>query len=101
MRSKSFSKFFRLRSDVRVTTSLMPENCLVYMFKKRNGKLTWIFGIFRTNIIVTGVQDILVHQCSTRSNLSEKADLVWFANLDTLALLHKDLSSVLATIFSV
>jgi hypothetical protein len=33
--------------------------------------------------------------------LSEERDLNWLANLDTLALLHKDLASVLASVFSI
>jgi len=33
MRSKSFSRFFRERSEVRVTTSLMPDSLLVHAFR--------------------------------------------------------------------
>jgi hypothetical protein len=64
-------------------------------------RLTGIFGIFGANIIITRIQDILVHQCCTRSYLSEERNLHRLANLHSLALLHEDLSSELASVLAV
>lgn len=109
MRSKSFSRFLRERSEVSVTTSLMPDaKCRLAMDgidyvgrKKKKEKLTRILGILRTHILVTGIEDIFVHQRSTRSNLAEKADFDWLSDLHALTLLDKDLPCILASIFTV
>ena len=111
MRSKSFSRFLRERSEVRVTTSLMPvvdsvSRCLCCRWSDGSGRggewgLTRIFGIFRADVFVACVEDVLVHQRSSRRDLSEEADLDWLANLDPLALLDEYLSGVLASVFAV
>ena len=63
--------------------------------------LTRILGIFGTYVFVAGVQNVLVHERSTRCDLTEERNLDRLACLDTLTLLHKDLTSVLATILAV
>jgi hypothetical protein len=63
--------------------------------------LTRILGIFRTYVLIAGVQNIFVHEGSARCNLTEERNLDRLARLDTLTLLHKDLTSVLATILAV
>ena len=68
---------------------------------KKNGRLTRILSIFRTNVLVARIQDILIHQSRPRRHLSEEADLHWLSNLDPLSLLHKDLPGILASIFAV
>jgi hypothetical protein len=67
----------------------------------RKGILTRILGILWADVVVAGIQDILVHECRTGGNLSEKGDLDGLANLDTLTFLHKYLPSVLAAVFAV
>lgn len=62
------------------------------------GSLTRILCVFRADILVASVQDVLVHKGRSRRHLSEEADLDRLADLDTFALLHKDLSGVLASI---
>jgi hypothetical protein len=64
-------------------------------------RLTRILGILGAHIIITSVQDILVHERGTGCDLSEERDLDGLSNLDTLALLHEDLASVLAPILSI
>jgi hypothetical protein len=64
-------------------------------------KLTRILGVLWANIVITNVQNILVHERGTGSDLSEERHLDWLANLDTLTLLYEDLASVLASILSV
>lgn len=64
-------------------------------------KLTRILGILWTNIFITGIQDIFVHQGSPWRNLSEEAHFNGLPNLDPLALLNKYLPSILAAIFPV
>jgi hypothetical protein len=64
-------------------------------------QLTGILGVLRANIIVASVQDIFVHERGPGSDLSEERNLDWLADLDTLALLHKDLPSVLAPILTI
>lgn len=63
--------------------------------------LTRILGVLRANIIVASIQNILVHQRRSWCNLPEKADLDWLANLDTLALLYKDLACVFTSILAI
>jgi hypothetical protein len=63
--------------------------------------LTWILSIFGTNIIIASIKNILIHQRSTRRHLPKETNLDWLPNLDPLSLLHKDLSSVLASIFAI
>lgn len=62
---------------------------------------TWIFGVLRANVIVTRVQNVLVHQCRARRNLSEEADFDGLANLYPLSLLYENLPGILAPILSV
>ncbi len=103
IRSKSFSRFLRERSEVRVTTSLMPAgyvsgaNTVGHWVEEH----TWILSILWTNILVTGVQYILIHQCRPRRHLPEEAHLDRLADLDPLALLHEDLPRVFASILAV
>jgi hypothetical protein len=73
----------------------------VWLVKERVWELTGIFGIFWANIIITRVKNVLVHKSRARRHLPEKRDLDWLANLDSLALLDENLSSVLATIFAI
>lgn len=109
MRSKSFSRFFLLRSDVRVTTSLMPitvvslrPRSLTHIACATNSmQLTWILGIFRADILVTGIKHIFIHQCCAWGHLSEERDLDWLANLNSLAFLDEDLSRVLAAVLTI
>lgn len=61
-------------------------------------RLTRVFRILWTHVLVTCVQNILVHERSTRCDLSEKADFDWLTNLHPLSLLYEDLSRVLASI---
>lgn len=63
--------------------------------------LTGIFGIFGTDVLIAGVQDILVHERGSRCNLSEEANLDWLADLDALALLYEYLPRVFASVFPV
>lgn len=65
------------------------------------GEHTWIFGILWTNIFVTSVQYILIHQCRTWRHLSEEAHFDRLADLDPLALLHEDLARVFAAVLAV
>ncbi len=65
------------------------------------GTLTRILGVFRANVLVARIQDILIHQGRSRRHLPEEADLHWLSNLDPLSLLHKDLPCILASIFAV
>lgn len=64
-------------------------------------KLTRILGILWADIIVTGIQDIFVHEGSSRSNLSEKGHFVRLPVLDFLSLVHKDLSRELASVLAI
>lgn len=64
-------------------------------------KLTRILGILWTNIFITGIQDIFVHQGSAWRNLSEEAHFNGLPNLDPLTFLNKYLPSILAAIFAV
>jgi hypothetical protein len=63
--------------------------------------LTRILGVFRANIVITSIKYILVHERRTRRDLSEKRNLDWLANFDSLPLLHEDLASVLAAILAI
>lgn len=69
--------------------------------KESVAELTGILGVLGAYVVVTGIQDILIHESGARSDLSEERDLDRFAVLDLLALLHKDLSSELAAVFAV
>jgi len=62
---------------------------------------TWILGILWADILITRIQYILIHQCRTRRHLSEEPHLDRLADLDSLALLHEDLSSIFASILAV
>ena len=64
-------------------------------------RLTWIFSIFRAHILVTRIQDILVHECGTRCNLPEEGHLDWLSDLDSLAFLHEDLPGVFTPVLAV
>lgn len=63
--------------------------------------LTRVFCIFWADVVVASVQNIFVHKCRARCHLSEKRNLDRLADLDTLPLLHENLSSILASVFSV
>lgn len=65
------------------------------------GELTRILGVLGTNIVVTSVKNILVHQRSPRRDLSEEADLNRFTNLNPLSFLNENLPSILATILAI
>lgn len=95
---------------MRVTTSLMPmfrteKERLVYPPNLSEvtvmGIHTWIFRILRADILVACIEDILIHECCSRCNLTEEADLDRLTDLYTLTLLHEDLSSVLAPVFAI
>lgn len=104
MRSKSFSRFLRDRSDVSVTTSLMPTSKMLAPSSLRcwgYGKLTRVLGILRANILITRIQNILIHQRRTRRDLPKERHFHWLTILDPLSLLHKDLPCILASIFAV
>lgn len=64
-------------------------------------KLTWILCVFRTNVIVTSIKNVLIHEGGTGGDLAEKGDLDGLANLDALALLDEDLARVLAAVLAV
>jgi hypothetical protein len=64
-------------------------------------RLTRVLSILGTHILVASVENILVHERGTRRDLSEERDLNRLADLDSLALLHEDLSRVLASVLSV
>ena len=72
-----------------------------HLVSGKRERLTRILSVLRTNIVITSIKNILIHQRSTRCHLPEKADLDWFSNLDPLSLLHEDLPSVFATIFTI
>lgn len=65
------------------------------------GILTWVLRVLWAHVVVAGVQDILVHERRTRRHLSEEGNLDRLANFDTLTLLHKNLSGVLAPVLAV
>ena len=69
--------------------------------KQKDGRLTRILCVFWTNVLITRIQDILIHQGRPRRHLSEEADLYWLSDLDPLSLLHKDLPCILASIFAI
>jgi len=105
MRSKSFSRFFRDRSEVSVTTSLIPvvfvSKLICIQAKTKPRALTWILGVFWANIIVARVEDILVHQCGAWSDLSEEGNLDGLANLHFLALLDEYLACEFAAVLAI
>src|SRR6202034_3797202 len=79
----------------------------------------WIFCVFRTetrgqqfpapgnrtlnlpNIFIARVKDIFVHESGPRGHLPEEGDLNRFANLHSLALLHKYLPRILASVLTI
>jgi hypothetical protein len=63
--------------------------------------LTRILGVFWAMVLITGVQDILVHERRTGRYLSEEGHFNWLSDLDALALLHEDLARVLAPILAI
>jgi hypothetical protein len=63
--------------------------------------LTRIFSVLWANVVIACVEYILIHERRTGRDLSEEGDLDRFANLDSLALLHKDLACVLAAVFAI
>jgi hypothetical protein len=63
--------------------------------------LTRILGVFRAYVLVASIQNIFVHEGSARCDLAEERDLDRLASLDTLTLLHENLTSVLATVLAV
>ena len=63
--------------------------------------LTWVFGILGANVVVAGEQNVFVHQCCAWRDLPEKRHLDRLANLDFLALLHKDLARVFTPVLAV
>ena len=64
-------------------------------------QLTGILGVLGAYIIIARVQNVLVHERRARCHLSEERDLDGLSDLDTLALLHKDLARVLAPVLAV
>ena len=64
-------------------------------------QLTWIFSVFRANIFIARVQDVLVHESRPRRHLSEEANLDRLTDLHPFSLLYKDLSGVLAPIAAI
>ena len=80
----------------------MPSSILVLAIEyKRVEKLTGILGVFWADIIIAGVQNVLIHECRARRDLSEERNLDWLANLDSLALLDEDLASIFAAILAI
>jgi hypothetical protein len=75
--------------------------CSSHDHLKEGRELTRIFGVLRTDVIIASVENILIHECCARCHLPEKRDLDWLANLDSLALLHENLTSILASVFAV
>ena len=67
----------------------------------RMDKLTRILGVLRADVVVAGVQDVLVHEGGAGGDLSEERDLDRLADLDSLTLLHEDLACVLASILAI
>lgn len=67
----------------------------------RQEQLTGILGVLRADIVVAGVQDILVHERGARRDLAEEGHLDRLADLDLLALLHEDLARKLAAVLAV
>ena len=68
---------------------------------KHKRELTRVLGVFRTNVLIARIQDILIHQCCPGCHLSKEADFHWLSNLDPLSLLHEDLPCIFASIFAV
>ena len=64
-------------------------------------RLTRILSVLWAHIFITSVQNVLVHERRTWGDLAEKRNLDRLANLDLLALLHKDLPGEFASIFAV
>jgi hypothetical protein len=69
--------------------------------KGKGVELTRILCILRTNIIVTSIKNILIHQRRPRRNLPKEANLNRLPNLNPLSLLHKNLAGILAPIFAI
>jgi hypothetical protein len=63
--------------------------------------LTRILSVLRAHIIITSIQNILVHKRRPGRHLPEERHLHRLANLDPLPLLHKDLPRVLAAILAI
>lgn len=68
---------------------------------KAQKELTRILGVLGANIIITSIQNILIHQRRTRRDLPKETDLNRLPNLNPLPLLHKDLARVLAAILAI
>ena len=64
-------------------------------------RLTRVFGILWAHIVIAGIQDVLIHQRRTRRDLPKERDFDGFPNLDPLALLHEDLTGILAPILTI
>ena len=71
------------------------------ILRERTGLLTGILRILGTYVLITSVENVLIHQGCTGSNLSEEANLDRLSNLDSLTLLNKDLTSVFTSIFPI
>ena len=69
--------------------------------KQKDGRLTRILCVFRTNVLIARIQNILIHQGRPRRYLSEEADLHWLSDLNPLSLLHENLPCIFASIFAV
>jgi len=64
-------------------------------------ELTGILRILRADVVVAGIEDILVHESGTGGDLAEERNLHGFANLHLLALLDKYLAGELAAVLAV
>lgn len=68
---------------------------------RKGKKHTRILSILRTNILITSIKHILIHERRPRRDLPKKANLHGLPNLNPLPLLHKDLPRILTPIFPV
>ena len=88
-----------------VTTSFIPVafhvSKLQLRVAERKGELTRILDVFGAHVVITCIENILVHESCARSDLAEKGDLDGFANFDSLALLNKDLTGKFAAVLAV
>lgn len=60
-----------------------------------------VLGVFGANVVVASIQHILVHERSSRSDLSEERNLDGLAVLDLLTLLDEKLAGELASVLAV
>lgn len=64
-------------------------------------RLTWILCVLRADVVITGIEDILVHQHRSRRDLPKERHFYGLPDLDSLTFVYEDLASVFAPVFAV